>query len=227
VTARRSTTSASIPTARPTPKPVPYERIKNAIITGEFVPGQPVIESELAEWCAVSRTPIREALTRLKQDGLLIRTDRGLVVRERSPEEILDIYETRILLEAAAARAAAACRSLLDVVQIRLGAHEFANIDPANERAMAEANRGFHRAIWKASHNESLTDVLDRLGSHLSRYPMATLSRPGRWAEANAEHMAILAAIENQEVQLAHDLSAKHFTRARDIRLELWAQGLR
>jgi DNA-binding GntR family transcriptional regulator len=192
-----------------------------------LVPGQPVIETALAEWCAVSRTPIREALTRLEQDGLLIRTYRGLVVRERSPEEILDIYETRILLEASAARTAAACRSLLDVVLIRRGADEFATINPADEREMATANRNFHRAVWNASHNESLVDLLDRLGSHLSRYPMATLSQPGRWDEANDEHMAILDAIEKQDLQLAHDLSAKHFMRARDIRLELWAKGLR
>jgi DNA-binding GntR family transcriptional regulator len=208
-------------------RPTPYDRIKDAIITGELVPGQPVIETALAEWCAVSRTPIREALTRLEQDGLLIRTYRGLVVRERSQEEILDIYETRILLEAAAARTAAASRSLLDVVLIRRGAQAFATIGPADERAMAAANRDFHRAIWKASHNESLMDLLDRLGSHLSRYPMATLSRPGRWEEANAEHMAILDAIDKQDLQLAHDLSAQHFARARDIRLELWAEGLR
>jgi DNA-binding FadR family transcriptional regulator len=111
-------------------------------------------------------------------------------------------------------------------VLIRRGAQEFATIDPADEREMAAANREFHRAVWKAGHNESLMDLLDRLGSHLSRYPMATLSRPGRWEEANNEHMAILDAVERQDLQLAHDLSAKHFTRARDIRLELWAQGL-
>jgi DNA-binding GntR family transcriptional regulator len=226
VATRPSTSTASLVRPAQT-RPTPYDRIKDAIITGELVPGQPVIETALAEWCAVSRTPIREALTRLEQDGLLIRTYRGLVVRERSQEEILDIYETRILLEAAAARTAAASRSLLDVVLIRRGAQAFATIGPADERAMAAANRDFHRAIWKASHNESLMDLLDRLGSHLSRYPMATLSRPGRWEEANAEHMAILDAIDKQDLQLAHDLSAQHFARARDIRLELWAEGLR
>src|SRR5690606_35558099 len=102
------------PPAPPARPPSPYERIKEAIIAGDLAPGQPVVETALAEWCQVGRTPIREALTRLEQDGLLIRTSRGLVVRERSPDVILDIYETRILLEAAAARTAAARRTQLD-----------------------------------------------------------------------------------------------------------------
>ena len=57
----------------------PYEMIKQAILTGEIPPGQPLVEAMLAEWCAVSRTPIREALLRLEQDGLTDRTDHGLV----------------------------------------------------------------------------------------------------------------------------------------------------
>src|ERR1700754_1808293 len=85
-------------------QPTPYERLKQAILDGELVPGQQLVEISLAQWCQVSRTPIREALSRLEQDGLALRTDRGLVVRERSPEEILDIYDTRIVLEAMAAR---------------------------------------------------------------------------------------------------------------------------
>ena len=91
-----------------------YERLKNAIITGELGPGTHLVESSLARLCQVSRTPVREALTRLEQDGLVHQGARGLVVRERSPEEILDIYETRIVLEATAARLAAERHTALD-----------------------------------------------------------------------------------------------------------------
>lgn len=230
--ARRSQPISTAPAspAMPMPaagKPTPYERIKDAILTGELAPGQAAVETALAEWCQVSRTPIREALTRLEQDGLLIRSYRGLIVRERSPEEILDIYETRILLEAAAARSAAARRSDLEVLTLRRTAQQFSEIDPSDEVAITVGNRDFHRAVWRAGHNESLMDLLERLNSHLARYPATTLSQPGRWEEANAEHLAIVAAIENKDLELAHDLAAKHFTRARDIRLDIWAQGRR
>src|ERR1700760_866591 len=73
------------PAARETGASV--ELIKAAILSGEFPAGQPLTELTLAEWCGVSRTPIREALLGLEQDGLTDRTDHGLAVRARSPEE--------------------------------------------------------------------------------------------------------------------------------------------
>jgi DNA-binding GntR family transcriptional regulator len=206
-------------------QPTPYERLKQAIVTGELAPGQQLVETVLAQWCQVSRTPVREALTRLEQDGLVLRTDRGLVVRERSPEEILDIYETRIVLEATAARVAATRRSAIDVITLRRIADGLERLDTVNENAMAGANRDFHRALWRATHNESLIDLLTRLDLHLARYPATTLSQPGRWAEANAEHRAILDAIEAQDLALAADLASGHFAKARDLRLELWADS--
>jgi DNA-binding GntR family transcriptional regulator len=217
----------SLPEGRPLAtterRPSPYERLTQAIMTGELVPGQPLIETALAEWCQVSRTPIREALTRLEQDGLVVRSDRGLVVRQRSPEEILDIYETRIVLEATAARVAAVRRSPLDVMTMKRVADRLDLIDTSDELAMAAGNREFHRTVWRASHNESLTDLLGRLDLHLARYPSTTLSLPGRWAEGNQEHRAILQAIDEQDLALAHELAAAHFTKARELRLALWA----
>lgn len=208
----------------PQRKPSPYERLKEAIMAGDILPGQPLVETALAAWCEVSRTPVREALTRLEQDGLVARTERGLVVRERSREEILDIYETRIVLESTAARVAAARRSSLDVLTMKRLASRLDGVDTSDERQMARANREFHQAVWQASSNEPLSDLLRRLDLHLARYPSTTLSQPGRWTEGNAEHRAIIAAIEEQDGTRAHELVAEHFTKARDLRLRLWAQ---
>lgn len=206
-------------------KASPYEKLSQAIMTGELAPGQPLIETALAEWCEVSRTPIREALTRLEQDGLVVRGERGLMVRERSPEEILDLYETRIVLEAMASRVAATRRSYLDLMTMRRIASRLEAMGTDDEMAMAAGNREFHRAVWRASHNDSLSDLLERLDMHLARYPSTTLSQPGRWAEANLEHQEIIAAIEAQDPELAHDVAARHFAKARELRLALWAKG--
>lgn len=204
------------------PKPSPYERLTQAIVTGELAPGQPLVETALAEWCQVSRTPVREALTRLEQDGLIVRSDRGLVVRERTPEEILDIYDTRIVLEGMAARVAAVRRSHLDLLTLRRVVHRLSDVDAADASAMAEGNREFHRAVWRASHNESLTDLLRRQDLHLARFPSAALSQPGRWAESIEEHREMLDAIERQDALHAHELATAHFTKARELRLALW-----
>ena len=215
--ATRGTTASRLP---------PYETIKRAILSGELTPGQPLIETALAERCGVSRTPIREALTRLEQDGIVIRTDRGLVVRARGPEEILDIYETRLVLEATAARVAADRRTSRDVEILRLLLKRGGSVDSTDPRALTEANRQFHTGMWRASHNECLIDLLERLSLHLARYPETTLSYPGRWQIAMAEHTELVEAVEARDGARAYGIATRHFTEARDIRLARYADEL-
>jgi DNA-binding GntR family transcriptional regulator len=203
----------------------PYERMKQAILMGELEAGQPLIETALAQAYEVSRTPIREALTRLEQDGLVLRSDRGLIVRERSQEEILDIYETRIVLEATAARVAATRRSQIDILNLKRIADRLEALKTDDENAMASGNRDFHKVVWRASHNEPLIDLLGRLDLHLARYPATTLSQPGRWEAANKEHRELIEAVEQQDAVRAADVATAHFTQARDLRLAIWASS--
>lgn len=201
----------------------PYELMKQAILVGDLVPGELLVETALAREHGVSRTPVREALTRLEQDGLVRRSGRGLVVRERSPEEILDIYEVRIVLEAAAAREATRRRSRIDLISLNRQCDTLEQLKNPDENVMATGNRDFHRAVWHATHNEPLIDLLDRLDLHLARYPATTLSQPGRWPEANKEHRRLVEAIEKQDGAEAERIATEHFERARDLRLVIWA----
>lgn len=203
---------------------LPYEMVKNAILAGDLKPGQQLVEITLAEWCEVSRTPIREALGRLEQDGLVERSDRGLVVRERSPQEIIDIYDTRLLLEANVGRFAAERRTTYDVRLLRRLIEVDDQVRSANIEGMVEANQTFHRAVWRASHNESLIDLLERLNLHLARYPETTLSAPGRWKAARQQHKMLVDAIEARDSEAAHKMAFDHFVDAREIRLKLFTE---
>lgn len=200
----------------------PYDLLKQAILRGELEPGQPLVETTLAAWCEVSRTPIREALTRLEQDGLVYRSDRGMIVRERSPEEILDLYEVRVVLEATAARVAAERRTEHEVRLLRGLLQQCEEVPDDDPAAMAEANRLFHRAVWRASHNEALLDLLERLSLHLARYPETTLAYRDRWKAAKRQHRQIVDAIEKRDSTSSHEVALRHFTEARDIRLALY-----
>jgi DNA-binding GntR family transcriptional regulator len=200
----------------------PYDRLKQAIMSGELAPGEPLVEIPLAEWCQVSRTPIREALTRLEQDGLAQRTDRGLVVRESSPGEIIDLYEARIVLESKAAAVAAERHTAVDLSAMRRADERYRTVDTADVNTLAERNREFHRAIWVASHNRSLIDLLERLDMHLGRYPITTLKFPGRHDTAVHEHHELIAAISDRDANRAAKIAEQHFTTAREIRLKLW-----
>lgn len=200
-------------------RPSPYDMLKQAILDGELAPGQPLVETALGAWYKVSRTPIREALRRLEQDGLVERGGSGLVVRRRSALEILDIYETRIVLEATVGRVGAERRTEHDLRMLHRQVQRCAAADPSDTDAMVEANRAFHRSMWQASHNESLIDLLERLNLHLARYTATTLSHPGRWEQSLVEHAGMVEALERRDGFRAYELGMKHFTAARDIRL--------
>lgn len=201
-----------------------YSMVKQAILERRLKPGESLVESTLAEMCGVSRTPIREALQRLEQDGLVERGERGLMVRECSPEEILDIYEARIALEGTAARLAADRRTNLDLMQIRRQLVVMDGIAAEDRETMAETNREFHATIWNASHNASLLDLLYRLNQHLARYPATTLAHPGRWETASSQHRELFEAIEKRDMIAAEQIAVRHFTEARDIRLIEWEE---
>lgn len=201
-----------------------YERLKRAIISGELAAGQDLVEASLADWCGVSRTPIREALTRLEYDGMLVRSDRGLVVKARSPAEILDIYEARIALERSVARMAAERRTSNDLHALRRINQRMKAITNPRPADMVAINADFHPTVWQASHNACLIDLLQRLTLHLGRYPVTTLGYPGRWEIATSEHEQIVDAIEQRDAERAEALARDHFNAAREIRVKFWDQ---
>lgn len=199
-----------------------YDELRGDIVAGTFETGAQLVELALAEKYGTSRTPVREALRRLEQDGLVERGDRGMRVRTRSPEEILEIYEVRISLEATAAAAAAQRHSDFDLIRIHRAQTAMDNTSTDDPPAMAAANRAVHEAIWVASHNGTIVDLLTRLNNHLTRYPATTLKTPGRWSEALAEHHALIDAIDQRDPARAQDIARNHMAKARDLRLQIY-----
>ncbi|GAB3678363.1 GntR family transcriptional regulator [Saccharopolyspora tripterygii] len=199
-----------------------YERLRGEIVEGTFDAGANLVELALAERYGTSRTPIREALRRLEQDGLVERGDRGMRVRTRSPEEILEIYEVRIALEATAASAAATRHTDLDLIRVRKAQSTMDAVSSEDPTTMMAANRAVHEAIWAAGHNGTVVDLLSRLNNHLTRYPATTLESAGRWQEALSEHHALIEAIEARDSARAGELARAHMTKARDLRLQIY-----
>ena len=202
-----------------------YERLRLEIVTGKLASGSSLVETVTAARHGVSRTPVREALRRLEQDGLVERGDRGLQVRSCSPEEILEIYGARIVLEGLAARTAAECRSALDLANLEERHLRMVATDPNDAIAMATTNRQFHEALWASSHNRTLVDLLVRLNSHLTRYPATTLSSSGRWATVLEDHRRLLDAIEARDADAAGSIGETHMAAARDIRLRIYVSA--
>ncbi|MGY4647319.1 GntR family transcriptional regulator [Mycobacterium sp. URHB0021] len=202
-----------------------YQQLREAIVDGTLDADTPLTELALAAKYNVSRTPVREALRRLEQDGLVERGARGMQVRGRSPEEILELYEVRITLEGAAARAAADRRTDLDLLKLERVHSSMMEISTDDPERLATANRKFHEAIWATSHNSTLVDLLGRLHAHLIRYRETTLTYHDRWASVLDEHRQLIEAIKAGDRERAGRIAEEHMTGARNVRLQMYAEA--
>lgn len=201
-----------------------YEQLRADITSGELPPGTPVREVAVAERFGVSRTPVREVLRRLQHDRLLESRARGLHVRAPEPEEVVQVYDARILLEAEAAEQAARKCGRSDLARLEgLLARDRGLTDP-DDATRAQTNIEFHEAMWQATHNPVLVDLLHRLTIHLVRTPRSTLSTPGRWEESLAEHGHLVEAIREGDPDSAGRIAREHMQKARDIRLSMLRQ---
>ena len=198
-----------------------YEQLRTAVLNGEYRPGAILVETTVAKSYGVSRTPVREALRALEKDGILQYRGRHLVVRVTTLEEVMEIYDCRIVLEGVAAEWAARTRTDNDLLLLELALEHMAQSVDASPFDKATVNHAFHDRLWRSSHNATLVDLLTRLEVHIRRYPEPTVSQPGRWAEAQAEHADIIEAIRQHDEQTAKRLSREHMAAARDIRLRM------
>ncbi len=201
----------------------PYETIWRAIRNGELAPGQALTEVALAKWCGVSRTPIREALSRLVSEGLVERTSRGPMVRQRTIEEIFNIYEVRIVLESTAARAAAERRTDLDLTMLRAALERYEEMDVEVSPAVVSGARKFHEAVWTVARNETLTDTLARLDMLVPRFPNTAMADKEQRSRTATQHRALFDAIEARDGDAAAEAARTHYIEARDIRLRTFS----
>ena len=198
--------------------------IRADVVGGRLQPGQRLSESELSRQYGVSRSPIREALASLERDGLVERRGPAAYVRQRSEEEILDIYAVRTYLEGMIAAYAAERRSTSDVRRLETALAHAHIADAGDPYALMRANRAFHDALAQASHNQTLIDLQGRLTDQVAAMPATTLSTTGRWAVTLHEHAQIADAVGSQAPDLARGLAEGHMAAARDIRVRLYVE---
>lgn len=204
-----------------------YEVLRADVVSGVLKPGQRLSEASLSRQYGVSRSPVREALASLERDGLVERAGLVVRVRQRTAEEMLDIYEVRIYLEGAIASDAAQRRNTIDLHRLGAAIDTASQVDGSDAKALLSANRAFHDALAAASHNAALADLQGRLNAQIATLPAKTLQFPGRWPEARQEHVLIAEAVEAQDTYAARTVAEQHMARARDIRLTLMSANFR
>lgn len=196
------------------------DRIRDDIRTGDLTVDQRLTEAFLASRYGVSRTPIREALREVEKAGLVEKTASGVFVKQRSIEDILEIFDIRIALEGLAASRAAEHRNELDLARLE-STHERMQEGVEDTDTRSELSRRFHEHLWTASHNAALVEVLSTLYDRMGKFPGTALSQPGRWDEAVAEHQAVLDAVRRRKPDQAKRLAEEHISHARTVRLKM------
>lgn len=199
-----------------------YAELKEEILHGKHPPGTPLRETSLAGRFGVSRTPVREALGRLQHEGLLERGQRGLQVRRVDPEQILQVYDMRIMLEEEAARQAAAARTEMDLIRLDGLLERDRELNAPGDATRIATNLEFHAAIWASAHNPVLEDLLERLSTHLVHAPTSTLSVGSRWTESLDEHAALVESLRAGDADGAGLRAKEHMTTARKLRLAMF-----
>lgn len=205
---------------------IAYARLKAAIETHEFEPGQRMREADIAEWLGISRTPTRDALRNLESEGLLAAAPRrGLVVATLDHNGVSEIYDVRSVLESLAASRAARQATSAEIAILRGNLRKQEEADQDDIPLLLELNRQFHEAVYHASRNRYLLATLHSLETPLALLSGTTYSNPERRSEALIQHRQLVEAIESNDTQLAHDLAAEHVRAAEQIRLVNLAEG--
>jgi DNA-binding GntR family transcriptional regulator len=202
-----------------------YAELRKAILSGPIGPGTVLVQEQLAEQLGISRTPVRDALDRLANEGLVIRSPGGRMhVAPISLDELREKYAVRQALETLALRLAAPTLpgQMLPRLRELVKAMRQAIAD-GHARRVIQAGAAFHETISSASGNSYLSQLLTTLNDSIRRYRHAAIDMPGRAAETLREHELIVEQLSAGDVAAAERSLAEHIARS----LERLEQGFR
>lgn len=200
---------------------VAYHRLFEAIRSGQFRPGDRLREVEVAETLALSRTPVREALRKLENDGIVEHRPRmGAVIRTLTTPEVVELYEMRLVLERTAAEMAA---KHANAAEIDFLTDLNTQIEAAGEDTQhaAALNQDFHRRIYLAARNRFLLASARALNNALMLLGPTTLDDEARIKTVSAQHTQIIAAIAEGDQKAAGDAAEAHLQASLRHRLKV------
>ncbi len=189
-----------------------YTALRDALVAGELAPGRRLSENELAEWLGVSRTPVREALVRLRDDRLVeIVPQFGTFVSKISIASVEDAQFVRVALECAAIRLAAERVGPADLTALRAiiaeqdRAHEAGDFD-----AFYASDDAFHAKLCALSGHGIAWSVVQRADGHLNRVRRLSLKVPEYMGEMIAEHREVVTALGKHDPDEAESVLRHH-----------------
>lgn len=197
-----------------------YGSLIDALRSGDYAPGDRLREEDVAKRLNLSRTPVREALRKLENNGIVEHRPRiGAVIRKLSQTEIVELYEMRIVLERTAARMAAQHGS----------AAEFDALDDMNARILdaqdtptlgAAINQDFHAALYRAARNRFLLASAEAVNNALILLGPTTYIDPDRIRIVVSQHADVTTALRQRDGDRAAEAAEAHLQTSLRYRLK-------
>jgi DNA-binding GntR family transcriptional regulator len=196
-----------------------FDALREAIIEGRLEEGEPLRQDEIARLFNTSRIPVREAISRLEEQGL-VKTQRykGAVVADLSPEKVEEIFNLRALIEPEIIKNAVPRMSAELLDQAREKCAAFSN--SSNPMDWGRLNREFHETLYSASNLGYFLEVAGNAIDRVERQTRAQLVMSNGMERAGREHFAILEACEKGEAEKAADLVRAHIQGAKQSLLQ-------
>jgi DNA-binding GntR family transcriptional regulator len=191
-----------------------YQALRDAIVSGDLLPSERLVEEDLARRLGLGRGAVRMALVRLEHDGLVERErNRGARVRRVSDAEAVEILEVRAALESLAARKTAQRATPKEVRELRAIVREMATKRERGDlMAVSDANARLHRRIVEISCHDTVRRMSGMLISQIVRFQYRTVLLPGRPERSHREHAAIVDAIAAGDGEAAERAMRRHLS---------------
>lgn len=220
----RAITSTSVPRPVAAPKAKKrslvdqaYQAIRVRILDNVFPPGYQALEQEIAQALGISRTPVREALIRLQNEGLVAVVPRhGMRVLPVSPTDMAEIYTVLSALECAAAETTARRRPSDDELKpLTQATREMERALKADDLdAWASADEAFHRKLVQLSGNRMLVQTVENFSDRAHRARMVTLRLRPRPVNSTREHTQLVERLREGDAKGAVEVNRAHRERA-------------
>ena len=194
-----------------------YTHLRGSILAGSLPPGARISEPGLAEQLGISRTPVREALQRLSQEGLVeLLPGKGARVRILSADEAREVYEVRALLEAEAAALATQNASAAELIALKKQLDLLNSLPVDDYLRQMQVDFDFHTALVEAAHNRTLARIYADLRSSLTliRSFQQTLSQHPKTRQ---QHETIVEALLARDPEKAARAAREHVRYFRDL----------
>ena len=191
-----------------------YVHLREAILRGEFMPNERLIEVNLAQRVEVGRAAVRTALARLEQEGIVEREPfRGARVRSVSEAEAIELLEARAVLEGLVARTAALKATDDDIAVLRAIFMQMQDRFEAGDLlGISELNSQFHRQLLRIADHRTAARMIDVLQAQVVRYQFRTVLVPGRASQSMAEHRAVVDAVAAHDAAAAETAMREHLS---------------